>query len=278
MKDIKVVVASGKGGTGKTFVSVNLASVFEEEVNLIDCDVEEPDTHLFLNPNWENEENVYVYVPEFNEEKCSLCGMCKDICKFNAILLFPKKPIVFEDLCHGCGACKIICPRDAITEKKKVIGKIRIGRKDNIKTVQGILEIGEARPSPVVLDAIKRADSSKPVIIDSSPGASCPAVSSLKDSDYAILVTEPTPFGLHDLDIVIDVIRELQVPFGVVINRSGIGKMDIKGHLKNRGIEIIAEIPFRMDLAKILAQGKIAVDELLDIRKIFVELKEKVFV
>ncbi len=256
-----VSVASGKGGTGKTTIAVNLALALEKTVpvDFLDCDVEEPNAHLFLHPVLETSERVTLPVPAVNESKCKGCGICAEICAFHAILSFGDRVITFPELCHGCGGCARFCPAGAISEVPREIGVVETGRAGDtgeIRFVQGKVNIGTALAPPVVKAVRSRAGSGHGVvIIDSPPGTSCPVVASVKGSDYCILVTEPTPFGLNDLTLAVDMVRELSVPFGVVINRAGLGNDKVAAYCKQENIPVLLEIPFDRKYAASYARG-----------------------
>jgi len=220
-KPVIVTVASGKGGTGKTLIATSLALSLPEGVQYLDCDVEAPNAHLFLNPSWEEEIPAGIVVPRVDEQVCTACGECNRVCEFKAIVVIADKVLVFDELCHGCGACSYICPVDAITEIQKPIGVIRKGTARNgTSLIQGVLNIGEPMATPVIRNLKKEAAAGVPVTIrDAPPGTSCPVIEATKDADFVILVTEPTPFGLHDLSLAVETMRELNKKFGVVINR-----------------------------------------------------------
>ncbi|HQB11147.1 MAG TPA: ATP-binding protein, partial [bacterium] len=220
---MKVAVASGKGGTGKTTVSIALAMTSPGMVQLLDCDVEEPNGHLFLELENVIEERVSVDVPLINTDTCISCGKCAQICQFNAIVFFGSPPMVFNELCHSYGGCMRVCPVSAITEVPNFIGKIVSGRSGRIDFSQGILDIGFPMATPVIRKVLKKADGNNDVVIDSPPGTSCSMIAAVKESDFVILVTESTPFGLNDLMIAVETIKKLSIPVGVIINRSMAG-------------------------------------------------------
>jgi MinD superfamily P-loop ATPase len=249
-----VAVASGKGGTGKTTVAVNMALSIEN-IQLLDCDVEEPNVHLLLNPKINEVRPVYGLTPQVNEEICDHCGECAKFCEYNALFVGSDKVLVFPELCHGCGGCIIICPKQAISEKRRQIGTVKIGTAANTEVVYGELEVGEPMPVPVIKEVKKHVDKRKTVIIDSPPGASCPVIESVYQSDYCILVAEPTPFGLHDLEITVQVLEEIKIPFGVIVNRAGIGDKKIYDYCEERAIPILLEIPFERRIAELYSRG-----------------------
>jgi MinD superfamily P-loop ATPase len=249
-----ISIASGKGGTGKTTVAVNLALSLED-VQLLDCDVEEPNVHLLFHPKIIEEESVYVSTPQVDEELCDHCGKCSEFCQFNALFGTPEKVLFFPELCHSCGGCMFVCPRNAITEKNVEVGVIKRGADEGVELVYGELNVGEPMSVPVIKDVKKQIKSRKTVIIDSPPGASCPVIESVYGSDYCLLVSEPTPFGLHDLKIMVQVLEKLNIPFGVIINRAGVGDKKIYDHCEEKGIPILLEIPFQRKIAVLYSSG-----------------------
>ena len=218
-----LAVASGKGGTGKTSISVNLAKVLDFPVQLLDCDVEEPNAHLFLHGSLIGEEEVSIAVPKIDATACNACDECVDFCQFNALVSFCGAPLVFPELCHGCGGCTLVCSRNAISEESFRIGTVRTLVDGNITLNSGCLDVGVSLASTLVHAVKARLEDGVTAILDAPPGTACPAVATLRGADYVVLVTEPTPFGLHDLKLAVDTVRELRLPFGVVINRVGIG-------------------------------------------------------
>ena len=278
-----ISVASGKGGTGKTTVAVNLALTLTETetVCFVDCDVEEPNAHLFLKPVLEGSVEVTVPVPIVDEEKCNGCGRCGEICAFNAILPLGKHVLTFPELCHGCGGCALLCPTGAIQEKPTEIGIVEWGHAGSVSHVQGKLKIGSPLAPPVV-KAVKKHKHNMPEgaisIIDAPPGTSCPVVASVSGSDFCLLVTEPTPFGLHDLALAVDMVRELGVGFGVVINRIGLGNEGVVDYCRAENIPVLAQIPFDREYARCYAKGGRLVEEFPEIKKIFQDLWHRVCV
>ncbi|MHA1711446.1 MAG: ATP-binding protein [Candidatus Freyarchaeota archaeon] len=249
-----VSVASGKGGTGKTTVAVNLALSINN-AQLLDCDVEEPNAHIFLRPTIYEEKPVYTPIPAINENLCDYCGRCSKFCEYKAIFVSPGKVSIFPELCHGCGGCLIVCPKKAITEEKRRVGVVKLGTAGNIELVYGELNVGEPMPAPVIREVKRRIKNDKTVIIDSPPGTSCPVIESIYKSDYCILVAEPTPFGLYDLDMTVQVLKEIGIPFGVVVNRAGIGDRKLYGYCEKREIPILLEIPFQRRIAELYSRG-----------------------
>ncbi|MDH5482690.1 MAG: ATP-binding protein [Candidatus Bathyarchaeota archaeon] len=249
-----VSVASGKGGTGKTSVAVNMALSIGN-VQLLDCDVEESNAHLFLNPKISQTQAVTVSVPIVNEKLCDRCGECAGFCQYNALFIGSDKVLVFPDLCHSCGGCALVCPKEAISEDQHKIGTLKLGSAGGLELVYGELEVGEPMAVPVIKEVKRRIEKGKNVILDSPPGTSCPVIQTVKDSDFCILVTEPTPFGLHDLKIMIQVLESMRIPFGVVINRAGVGDNRVYEYCEEKGIPILLEIPYERRIAELYSRG-----------------------
>ena len=255
-----ISVASGKGGTGKTTVSTNLALSIGK-AQLIDCDVEEPNANIFLKAKIKEHEDVSVSIPETDEEKCDYCGKCSEFCVYNALAVAPSKVLVFPELCHSCGGCELVCPKDAVGWNKRVIGKIEHGLADDIEFYHGLLNVGEMQAVPVIKALKKKVDKNMNVIIDVPPGTSCPVIESITGSDYCILVTEPTPFGLHDLKLAVEVVRHLNIPFGVIINRDGIGDNRVELYCKDENIPVLMKVPERKKIAHLYSKGIALVNE-----------------
>jgi len=249
-----ISIASGKGGTGKTTVAVNMA-LSSKDVQILDCDVEEPNVHILLQPKINETKPVYISTPLVDEEKCDRCEKCSEFCEFNALFVTPEKVLFFPELCHSCGGCMLVCPKNAITEKNVQIGVVKKGVVEDVELVYGELDVGEPMAIPVIKDVKKQIKSNKTVIIDSPPGASCPVIESVHGSDYCLLVSEPTPFGLHDLKIMVQVLEELNIPFGVIINRAGIGDRKIYDFCEEKGVPILLEIPFQRKIAELYSRG-----------------------
>jgi MinD superfamily P-loop ATPase len=252
-----ISVASGKGGTGKTLVATSLALSLNdiEDVQLLDCDVEEPNDHLFFKPVILQSEAVCIPVPKIDFSKCTYCGECARVCAYKAIVVLPKSILVFDNLCHGCGACSYLCPEKAISEHGREIGVVESGFVDGIEFVQGKLTVGEAMPTPVIRKVKDRVNHKKTAIIDVSPGTSCPVVESIKETDFCLLVTEPTPFGLNDLILAVETVRDLKVPFGVIINRAGIGDEKVDEYCSTENIPILLTIPLDREIARLYSVG-----------------------
>ncbi|HJH30858.1 MAG TPA: (4Fe-4S)-binding protein [Methanosarcinaceae archaeon] len=256
---MKIAIASGKGGTGKTTVAVNLALALED-VQLFDCDVEEPNCHLFLGFDLEKVEDVNIPTPVIDKSKCDLCGKCSEFCRFNAIAVLPKDIMVFPALCHGCGGCTMVCPEGAISEEDRSIGVIDKnkggdGDSGGFEFYRGLLDIGEPMASPVISALKEHIDVDRTAILDAPPGTACPVITSVGDVDYCILVTESTPFGLHDLLLAVDVVRKLEIPFGVIINRHGIGDEKVEEYCNSHGIPILMKIPYDRKIARLYSEG-----------------------
>jgi MinD superfamily P-loop ATPase len=249
-----VSIASGKGGTGKTSVAVNMALSIRN-AQLLDCDVEEPNAHLLLHPKISRIEPVYVLVPFVNEELCDYCGKCSKFCQYNAIFVSPEKVLIFPELCHSCGGCTLVCPKKAITEDKHKIGTLKLASAGDLELVYGELEVGEPMAVPIIREVKRQIDKSRNVVLDSPPGTSCPVIETVKGSDFCILVTEPTPFGLHDLKITVQVLEDMKIPFGVVINRAGIGDKKVYEYCREKNIPILLEIPFQRKIAELYSKG-----------------------
>ncbi len=272
---MKITVASGKGGTGKTTIAVNLAMSIDNAM-LIDCDVEGPNSHIFFKEPMVKLKDVSIPAPVFDLDTCTLCGKCADFCQYNAISIVGEKLLFFEELCHGCGGCKIICPVDAITERDHHIGILEKGGTEKLVMYHGLLNIGEPFGVPIIRELKDFADDSKTTIIDSPPGTACPAVEAMRDSDYCILVTEPTPFGLHDLTLSVDIIREIGTPFGVVVNRDGIGDDRVEKYCKDENIPLLAKIPNDITIAKLYSKGIPIVEGLPEYKALFAGIYDKI--
>lgn len=272
---MKIAVASGKGGTGKTTVSVNLARVFPGDVMLADCDVEEPNAHLFLKTSGHAEKIIGIPVPEVNEDLCNSCGACAKICQFSAIVTFGTTPLVFPEMCHGCGGCTLVCPTKAISEQNRRIGVIETSQTDNIKLITGRLDVSVALAPPLVRAVKNTLPVNASAILDAPPGTSCPVIAAIRDSDFVLLVTEPTPFGLHDLSLAVDMVRELRIAFGVLVNRMGSGDNRVHEFCQKENIPILMEIPDDRQIAENYSRGILMVDALPQYRERFENLLEK---
>jgi MinD superfamily P-loop ATPase len=272
---INVAIASGKGGTGKTMVATSLAWTASSEgmeVHYLDCDVEEPNGHIFLKPELESRRQVTSPVPVVDESSCIHCGRCGEICRFSAIVSLGNSVITFPGLCHGCGGCSLVCPVGAITETGREIGLLESGRAGGIGFTRGTLNIGEVRSPALIREVKSSAGSSGLVIVDSPPGTSCPVVEAVRGADYVVLVTEPTPFGLSDLALAREMVETLCIPYGIVLNRSDICEGGAS-RIPDRGkVEILAEIPFDRKIAETCSSGGIVSGAMPGYRDVFRDL------
>jgi MinD superfamily P-loop ATPase len=252
-----VSVASGKGGTGKTLVATSLALSLGDnyKVQLLDCDVEEPNANILLHLVVNQSQPVYIPIPKMDETKCTYCGKCAEVCAYNAIAVLKEKVLVFPELCHGCGSCSYLCPESAITEEGREMGIVGRGNSGNLELIQGKLNVGEAMAPPVIREVKKYIDPANIVIVDVPPGTSCPVVEAVKGSEFCLLVTEPTPFGLNDLSLAVEVVRKLDISCGVVINRVGIGGEEVEKYCHREGIPILLRIPLDRNIAMLYSQG-----------------------
>jgi len=269
-----ISVASGKGGTGKTLVATSLALALKDKcrVQLLDCDVEEPNDHIFLKPVITSSQAVCIPVPSVDEAKCTDCGRCAEVCAYHAIVVLGEHVLTFPQLCHGCGACSYLCPEGAISEEPRETGTVEYGQSDGIAFVQGRLTVGEAMAPPIIRKVKAKADNNSVVIIDTSPGTSCPVVQSIKGSDFCLLVTEPTPFGLNDLVLAVETVRELNVPCGVVINRAGLGDARVEEYCRKENIPILLTIPLDTKIARLYSRGVTLVEGLPEWQESFAGL------
>jgi MinD superfamily P-loop ATPase len=271
-----ISVASGKGGTGKTTIATSLATVLGSRAQLLDCDVEEPNCHILMKPVLQTCESITVPVPIVDMDKCTLCGKCGEVCRFSAIVVIGDQVLTFPEMCHGCGGCSLLCPEDAISEGHRELGVIETGPAGSVEFVHGRLRVGEAMSPPLIRAVKEKINPDKISILDSPPGASCPVINTVKGSDFIILVTEPTPFGLHDLRIAVDAVSELGIPLGVVLNRSDIGDREIQSYCARTNIPVLAEIPHSRKIAEGYARGDLLVVSDLSYVKLFLELFSKI--
>ncbi len=275
-KPYKLVVAGGKGGTGKTTIAVNLAvsAADSADVHYLDCDVEEPNGHIFLRPDIDSEREINVPVPQVDHQKCTACGRCGQLCQYSAIALFGEKVMTFEELCHCCGGCMEVCPAGAITEKLIPVGVSRTGMAGKVKFSDGLLKIADVRTTSVI-KAVKAEADSQLSIIDAAPGTSCAAVETVKDADYVLMVTEPTPFGLNDLELAIGMVRKMEIPFSVVINRDGMGDDGVAKYCGKEGIDVALEVPDDIEIARMYSRGELIAEQSDEYRKLFERLAER---
>ncbi|MEF8878763.1 MAG: ATP-binding protein [Candidatus Thermoplasmatota archaeon] len=273
-----ISVASGKGGTGKTTIASNLALALEDKtIQYLDCDVEEPNSNIFIKAEINNSEQVSVGVPFVHDERCDFCGKCADFCHFNALAVIPDNVLVFPELCHDCGGCKLVCPNDAIEFKQRSVGVLEYGEKDGIDFYQGMLNVGEIQAIPVIQSLKRRVDSSHDVVVlDAPPGTSCPVIETVQESDFCVLVTEATPFGLHDLQLAVELLRHMSIPFGVVINRCDTGFKDVEVYCSNQDIPILMKIPFDRQIARLYSEGIPFINELNGWKEKFQVLYQKI--
>jgi len=285
-----ITVASGKGGTGKTTVAANLAVSITESVSskvnknntwILDCDVEAPNAALFINPELTISRSVKRLIPEIDPMKCTACGQCAAVCAYNALAVVNKKVIFFKELCHACGSCARVCPEKAIIEREETVGILQQGAAGNLQFAHGTLSIGFSSPVPVIRELKKwilpHAAQQTAVIIDSSPGTACPVVEALRGADFALLVTEPTPFGLHDLKLIVELVQsEFKLPCGVVINKSSESDFLIEDFCKKQDIPILMRIPLSRDIAVAYARGEILIKSHPQYKKEFINLYSKI--
>ena len=271
-----ISIASGKGGTGKTTIATNLALSLGSGVQLLDCDVEEPNAHLFIHPTFEKTETVTTPVPKVDEEKCTLCGKCGEICQFKAIVIIGETILPFHELCHSCGGCMEVCPEKAITETGRELGIIEQGHKNGLEFIHGRLRIGEAMSPPLINKVRSLTQPEKLTIIDAPPGTSCPVIAAMKDTDFILLVTEPTPFGLHDLKLAVEAVKVLDIPCGLVINRSDMGDDKVQAYAQDEGLPILMEIPFDRSIAEAYSRGEPLVEVMPEWKAKFLELEQRI--
>ena len=266
-----ISIASGKGGTGKTTVAANLAASLNQPVTVLDCDVEEPNLHLFLHPEIRSQEKVIAPVPEINMDRCTLCRKCMEICRFNAIAVAGNTVVTFPELCHSCGGCTVICPENAVTEKERILGTVEtgIGPLPDMTFGQGLLDIGQVMVPPVIRQVKShRAPDQGITLIDAPPA--------MKDTDFVILVTEPTPFGLYDLKLAVETVRLLNIPHGLIINRAGIGDDAVYAYAEEKNLPVLMEIPYDKAIAEAYSKGELIISQQKDYKEKFQTLYEKI--
>ena len=271
-----ISIASGKGGTGKTTVATNLAVSLGKGVQLLDCDVEEPNAHLFIKPEFERTISVGMSIPEVDEQKCTYCRKCAELCQYKAIVVIAETVLPFHELCHGCGGCMLVCPEKAITEGTRELGTIEIGHRNGLEFVHGTLRVGEAMSPPLIRKVRAYAKPDRVTIIDAPPGTSCPVIASIKGADFVLLVTEPTPFGLHDVKLAVGAVRILGIPCGLVINRSDMGDDRLREYAGAEAIPILMEIPFDRKIAESYSKGELLVDVRPEWKEKFLQLYERI--
>lgn len=271
-----ISIASGKGGTGKTTVATNLAVSLESDVQILDCDVEEPNAHLFIQPVIEEVKTITTPVPVVDEEKCNLCGKCADICQFKAIVVIGETVLPFHELCHSCRGCVRVCPEKAITETGRELGVIERGHKDGLEFIHGKLRVGEAMSPPLINRVREYARDEAITIIDAPPGTSCPVIAAMKGADFVLLVTEPTPFGLYDLKLAVGAVKILGIPCGLVINRSDMGDDKVKAYAEEGGVPTLMEIPFDRRIAEAYSRGELIVDVMPEWKEKFLGLYQRI--
>jgi MinD superfamily P-loop ATPase len=263
---LKISIASGKGGTGKTLVAtsmaVSLASPASGQITIADCDVEEPNAYLFFPERTLLErKDCHIPVPVIDESKCTHCGQCSDICNYHALAVLPETVLLFPELCHGCGACTLVCPEKAVSEGSRSVGVVFRARSDGVEIIWGELRLGEARTTPLI-KAVKNGAGGEMVIVDCPPGTSCSLVESVRGTDFCLLVTEPTPFGLYDLDIALKVLDKMNIPCGVLVNKSGMGDRKVYEYLEKRNIPLLMEIPLDRKIAELYSRGEIFAEKM----------------
>jgi len=276
---MRIAIASGKGGTGKTTVATNLAYMASRDgqsVAYVDCDVEEPNGHIFLKPKITDRKPIGTLIPHVDDDICTHCGKCGEICQYSAIVCIGKKVLVYPELCHGCGGCAMVCPVDAITELSQERGTLEKGASGAIRFLHGLLNVGEIA-SPPLIRAVKAAVNGPDLtILDAPPGTSCPVIESVRDADYVVLVTEPTPFGLHDMKLAVEMVRALRLPFGVVINRADLGDDKTTFYCRQEKIDILEEIPDDRRIAEAYSRGVLACEALPEYQKRFEMLLKQI--
>lgn len=271
-----ISVASGKGGTGKTTVSTNLAISLDTDVRFLDCDVEEPNAHLFLQPIIDDVETVTTPVPVVDEDKCNLCGKCGEICQFKAIVVIGETVLPFHELCHSCGGCMEVCPEKAITETGRKLGIVERGHRNGLEFVHGKLRVGEAMSPPLIRKVRSFQQPDRLTIIDAPPGTSCPVIAAMKGADFVLMVTEPTPFGLHDLKLAVGAVQILGIPCGLVINSSDIGDDRVRVYAEQEKIPILMEIPFDRKIAEAYSRGELLVEVMPEWKERFAALYQRI--
>ncbi|MDD3580745.1 MAG: ATP-binding protein [Desulfobacca sp.] len=274
---MKIAIASGKGGTGKTTLAVNLAAALGNQAQLLDCDVEEPNVHLFLPLVQGQKETISAPVPEVDLDRCNFCGACGQICQFSAIVPLEQTVLIFPEMCHSCGGCYLVCEPGALRERGRELGMIDRGlSQEGVHGVYGRLRVGEAMAPPLIRAVKARMDLSRTVIIDAPPGTSCPVIAAMKGADYVVLVTEPTPFGFHDLKLAVETVRTMKLPMGVVINRSDIGTAEVKNYCAREAIPVLLSLPYSRPVAEAYSRGQLLVKEIPGFKEQMLALFEQI--
>ncbi len=271
-----ISIASGKGGTGKTTVATNMAVAIGSDAVLLDCDVEEPNAHLFVNPEIENTETVFTPIPEIDEEKCTYCRKCVEICRFKALIVVGEMILTFPELCHSCGGCMAVCPENAITETGRELGTAESGHAGETAFAHGRLRVGEAMSPPLIRKVRTFVQSDKINIIDAPPGTSCPVITAMRGTDFVLMVTEPTPFGLHDLKLAVEAVKILGIPHGLVINRADMGDDRVKTYARQENIPVLMEIPFDRGIAEAYSRGQLIIDVMPEQKAAFAGLFQQI--
>lgn len=274
-RSYRIAVASGKGGTGKTTVALNLAAMFGEPVQLADCDVEEPNVNLFLRCDQLVPSEVAMLVPQVDQQRCNGCGACSELCQFRGIVAIGSRALVFPELCHGCGGCALVCPTGAITEHPHRIGTVSTGQSGIIRLIEGRLEVGVSLVPPVIRAVREQLLDEFPAILDAPPGTSCPVVATLRECDYLLLVTDPTPFGLHDLKLAVALARQLNLPCGVVVNRAGEDLVGLYSYCRSENLPILLSLPDDRQIAEVVSRGDLVTRAFPEYGLMFAELASR---
>jgi len=270
-----MAVASGKGGTGKTTVALALAAMAGPETRLLDCDVEEPNCHLFLPSEVKCQATVHVPVPVVDPARCNGCGQCAQFCAYHALAALPRQLLIFPELCHSCGGCFQVCPTQALHEEPEAIGTIEIRRHQNLELISGRLTVGKTMSPPLIRAVKKYIDDRNTTVIDCPPGTACPVVTAVRGADYVVLVTEPTPFGLHDLTLAVDVMRELGLACGVILNRADAGDRSVHDYCRRENLPLLLEIPQRRAIAEAYSRGQPLLEAMPELQTEFRQLLER---
>lgn len=269
-------IASGKGGTGKTTVATNLALSLGNGSRLLDCDVEEPNCHLFMHPKITEIQEVTTFIPVIREEECNGCRKCAEICRFRALTVIAGKVLVFPELCHSCYGCLEVCPENAIDAGSRLLGVMESGKCGELGFAQGRLRVGEAMAPPLIKKVAASRNGEEIIIIDAPPGTSCPVIAAMRGSDFVLLVTEPTPFGLHDLRLAFEAVRLLGIPSGLVINRSDMGNDSVREYAKQEGLPVLLEIPYDRKIAEAYSRGTTIVEAMPEWKEVFGRLYSRI--